>query len=213
MVVADSKEKPMATYTCPMHSDVLSDKPGRCPKCGMALVAKDETKPIAHVAEDKGLGAITWESYVPLMVIVALITLVSAVVAPFDLRGFLLSFMTGFFLVFAGFKLMDLKGFAEGYSTYDLLAQRWRGYGYIYPFIELAFGLLMLAGYHPAWLLLTECGVMVFSGLGVARKLAKRERFRCSCLGTFLKVPLTYVTLVEDFGMAIMALILFLLTS
>ena len=58
----------------------------------------------------------------------------------------------GFFLVFAGFKLMDLKGFAEGYSTYDLLAQRWFGYGYVYPFIELSFGLLMLAGYHPVWL-------------------------------------------------------------
>jgi predicted RNA-binding Zn-ribbon protein involved in translation (DUF1610 family) len=24
-------------YTCPMHSDVKSDKPGKCPKCGMAL--------------------------------------------------------------------------------------------------------------------------------------------------------------------------------
>lgn len=25
-------------YTCPMHSEVVSDKPGKCPKCGMALV-------------------------------------------------------------------------------------------------------------------------------------------------------------------------------
>ncbi len=24
-------------YTCPMHPDVLSDKPGSCPKCGMDL--------------------------------------------------------------------------------------------------------------------------------------------------------------------------------
>ena len=28
-------------YTCPMHPEVLSDKPGRCPKCGMALVRKE----------------------------------------------------------------------------------------------------------------------------------------------------------------------------
>src|SRR4051812_39012777 len=28
---------PGATYTCPMHPEVVSDRPGPCPKCGMAL--------------------------------------------------------------------------------------------------------------------------------------------------------------------------------
>ncbi len=27
-------------YTCTMHPEVLSDKPGKCTKCGMALVKK-----------------------------------------------------------------------------------------------------------------------------------------------------------------------------
>lgn len=27
-------------YTCPMHPEVISDKPGSCPKCGMDLVKK-----------------------------------------------------------------------------------------------------------------------------------------------------------------------------
>ncbi len=29
-----------ATYTCPMHPEVKQQAPGKCPKCGMALVAK-----------------------------------------------------------------------------------------------------------------------------------------------------------------------------
>ena len=28
------------TYTCSMHPEVTSDKPGKCPKCGMDLVVK-----------------------------------------------------------------------------------------------------------------------------------------------------------------------------
>ena len=26
------------TYTCTMHPEIVSDKPGKCPKCGMKLV-------------------------------------------------------------------------------------------------------------------------------------------------------------------------------
>jgi hypothetical protein len=31
-------------YTCPMHAEVVQDKPGKCPKCGMNLVPKEEQK-------------------------------------------------------------------------------------------------------------------------------------------------------------------------
>lgn len=30
----------MKIYTCPMHPEVETDKPGNCPKCGMILVLK-----------------------------------------------------------------------------------------------------------------------------------------------------------------------------
>jgi Heavy metal binding domain len=30
------------TYICPMHPEVISDKPGQCPKCGMDLVLKQK---------------------------------------------------------------------------------------------------------------------------------------------------------------------------
>jgi hypothetical protein len=38
---ASANAKP-AKYTCPMHPDVAQDKPGKCDKCGMALVPKEE---------------------------------------------------------------------------------------------------------------------------------------------------------------------------
>lgn len=39
---ADMKE----IYTCPMHPEVQSDKPGKCPKCGMTLEKK--AMPMTH---------------------------------------------------------------------------------------------------------------------------------------------------------------------
>jgi hypothetical protein len=41
------KVKPAkVVYTCPMHTDVVSYKPGKCPKpgCGMTLVKKSDLK-------------------------------------------------------------------------------------------------------------------------------------------------------------------------
>jgi hypothetical protein len=32
----------VVVYTCPMHPEVTSDKPGKCPKCGMTLVVKKQ---------------------------------------------------------------------------------------------------------------------------------------------------------------------------
>ena len=44
----DSKTTEKAVYTCTMHPEVRSDKPGDCPKCGMKLV-KMETADSTHM--------------------------------------------------------------------------------------------------------------------------------------------------------------------
>ena len=35
----EDKEAPI-TYTCSMHPEVILNKPGKCPKCGMELIEK-----------------------------------------------------------------------------------------------------------------------------------------------------------------------------
>ena len=38
--VNEEEKEQQKVYTCPMHPEILSDKPGNCPKCGMKLVPK-----------------------------------------------------------------------------------------------------------------------------------------------------------------------------
>jgi uncharacterized membrane protein len=37
----ESKATEQIVYTCTMHPEVRSDKPGKCPKCGMELIRMD----------------------------------------------------------------------------------------------------------------------------------------------------------------------------
>jgi Ni,Fe-hydrogenase III large subunit len=45
-----------AEYVCPMHPEVVSDEPGRCPKCGMDLVPREAAGGTDHGAMDDGAG-------------------------------------------------------------------------------------------------------------------------------------------------------------
>lgn len=114
-------------------------------------------------------------------------------------------FMAGFFLVFSFFKLLGLQAFADAYAGYDLLAARWRGWGLIYPFVELALGVAYLVNWNPLLTNAITLVVMGFSAIGVIRAVLDRRRIRCACLGAVFQLPMSTVTIVEDVGMVLMA--------
>lgn len=103
-------------------------------------------------------------------------------------------------------KLQDVERFATMFLNYDLLAQRWVRYGYIYPFVETGAGLLMTAGVltwvsAPAALIVAGIGaVSVFKAVYID----KRE-LKCACVGGDSKVPLGFISLTENLMMVGMA--------
>lgn len=114
-------------------------------------------------------------------------------------------FMGGFFLIFSFFKLLDLKGFATTYGGYDLVATRFKFYGYIYPFLELLLGLYLLSPLNHVVMLWFTLVLMMISTLGVVRSLWNKQQIRCACLGTVFNLPMSTVTLVEDLLMVAMS--------
>lgn len=147
------------------------------------------------------------KTYSPLLLIVAMIS-ISSFAGASNLHQWMMHFMAGFFLVFGGFKLLDLEGFRDAYATYDLLAQKWKGYGYIYPFLELAIGFSFLFQFALVPVLWFSLLLMGFSSLGVAKAVLEKKKIRCACLGTTLNLPMTSITLVEDLVMVAMALVM-----
>jgi glutaredoxin len=103
-------------------------------------------------------------------------------------------------------KLQDLESFSTMFLNYDLLAQRWVRYAYLYPFGEALAGILMIAG-AMIWL---AAPVALFIGTFGAVSVAKavyidRRELRCACVGGSSRVPLGFVSLTENLMMIAMA--------
>lgn len=120
-------------------------------------------------------------------------------------------FMGVFFLVFGLFKVADISGFVDSYANYDLIAKQFPAYGYIYPFIELALAAGFLFNFAPLTVNAATLGIMTVGSVGVAKELFSGRKIKCACLGTYIKLPLSTVSLIEDFTMAGMAAVMLII--
>ncbi len=100
-------------------------------------------------------------------------------------------------------KLRDLEAFSLQFLNYDILAQKWVKYSYVYPFVEMLAGVAMISGFltilsAPAAIVIaTINGYSVFKAVYID----KRE-LKCACVGGNSNVPLGFISLTENIMMA-----------
>lgn len=166
--------------------------------------------PVAAIEENKSWIAI----YKPILLIfgyiIGITLLMEYLNNEFNWMRWMSHFMAGFFLVFSFFKLLNLKGFAESYSMYDVVAKKWNGWGYIYAFAELALGIAFLSGYNPILTNGITFVIMTVSIVGVLQSVLNKRKIKCACLGDVFNLPMSTVTIIEDSLMIGMSAIMLL---
>ena len=201
-----------------MHPEIREEKPGPCVKCGMNLVmGGDKEKHEEHSHKEVVHQGASWTRFLPLIIIFVVILVFVGIrllwSGSFDLMFAMQNFMAGFFLVFGFFKVINLKGFADAYQMYDLVAKRSRAYALLYPFLELALGLAYLLSFQLFSTSIINRVVMGVGAVGVGNELRKKNQIVCGCLGAVFKIPMTKVTFLEDVLMFLMALWMIFLLS
>ena len=144
---------------------------------------------------------------IPLGIIFLYITIGSNLMHLNDwtLEAFMFDFMGLFFIVFSFFKMLDLKGFPGSFRMYDPVAKRVPLYGWIYPFIETALGLMFLIRFEVKIALIVTIIILGITTFGVIKTLLDKKSIKCACLGTVLNLPMTEATFIENFIMITMA--------
>ncbi len=133
---------------------------------------------------------------------IVLIYLLSAVLALFSIRlqqapDYMSHFM-GFVLVLFGLiKLGDIPGFARGFAQYDPLARASSTYATVYPFLEILLGILFIGQLLILPATLVTLAIYSISLWGAVRSVMKKQELHCVCLGTYFKLPLSTVTILE----------------
>ena len=195
-----SKESNSATITMDKHI-ALSD-------FQKALNSKYQISAINH--SEASEQAKSWlETYKPILLIFFYISMVTVLIQfkndSFNTTEWMQHFMSGFFLVFSFFKLLNLKGFAESYMMYDVIARRLPVWGYLYALIELGLGICYLVNFNPLVTNIITFVVMSISIIGVLQSVLNKKKIQCACLGAVFNLPMSTVTIIEDALMIVMS--------
>jgi copper chaperone CopZ len=203
------------------HTATLSmDQPISLSTLQTALGGQDSKYQIAQPTtkiENTEEPAASWfQTYKPILLIFSYITLLSSLLSIHEgaihWMSFMSVFMGAFFLTFSFFKMLDLKGFAESYAMYDLVAEKLKIWGYLYAFTELALGLAYVTNFMPVLTNWVTLVVMTISIMGVLRSVLNKQKIKCACLGAVFNLPMSTVTILEDALMiAMSACMLFIL--
>ncbi|HTB30779.1 MAG TPA: heavy metal-associated domain-containing protein [Bacteroidia bacterium] len=173
-----------------------------------------------HISEDSNLSSVVsnqsaveskgWlATYKPLIILFSLIFGVSLLASKkndgVELTTWMRYFMAGFFLCFSYFKLINVKAFAESYRMYDVVAKRIKAWGLIYPFVELALGILYAMNLYPLYTNIATMAIMGVSSIGVIESVVGKKKIQCACLGAVFNLPMNTITIIEDLLMVVMA--------
>ncbi len=141
-------------------------------------------------------------TYKPILIIFAYISAIAIIAAThqntFHWMQAMTVFMAGFFLTFSFFKMLDLKGFAESYRMYDIVAKKIKSWGYLYAFIELTLGIAYATNFQPLLTNIVTVVVMSVSIIGVLQSVLNKRSIQCACLGAVFNLPMSTVTIIED---------------
>jgi hypothetical protein len=143
----------------------------------------------------------------PLFLIFGYITGASVLLnsTSWELDSFMFDFMGLFYIVFSFFKFLDYTGFPASFQMYDPLAKVLPAYGWIYPFLETALGLMFLLRFEIDIALVTTIIILGITTIGVTKSLFSKKTIKCACLGTALNLPMTEATFIENTIMLVMA--------
>ncbi|RZL35027.1 MAG: heavy-metal-associated domain-containing protein [Pedobacter sp.] len=198
-----SKENNMATVTMDKHVglDVLQ----------IALGGTQGKYQISTLSQGEVLEETLsfFETYKPVILLFVYVFGFSAI-ASWQNEGlnwmeFMRYFMAGFFLSFSFFKLINLKGFAESYAMYDVVAKKIPVWGYVYAFVELGLGISFMVNFNPFLTNLITLIVMTVSIIGVLQSVLNKRKIQCACLGAVFNLPMSTLTIIEDLLMIAMS--------